>query len=180
MLRVTMCCLVGLASGTPALAQDTTAAPPQARPEDVASVEAVLAATYDVISGPAGQPRDWDRFRSLFAPGARLIPVGCDSTRTTCRSRPRTPDEFARDAGEYFKNNAFYEREAHRVVEQYGHIAHAFSTYESRNAPDAKPFVRGINSFQLFHDGKRWWVVTIFWNDEGSAGAIPARYLPRP
>ena len=178
MRGVIVWCLLSLALGTPALAQDTTAAPPQARPEDVSSVEAILAATYDVISGPAGAPRDWDRFRSLFVPGARLIPVGCD-TAGNCRMRGRTPDEFARDAGEYFKNNAFYEREAHRVVEQYGHIAHAFSTYESRSAPDAKPFVRGINSFQLFHDGKRWWVVTIFWNDEGSAGAIPAKYLAR-
>ncbi|MGH7585964.1 MAG: hypothetical protein ACREMH_06935 [Gemmatimonadales bacterium] len=178
MRGVTVCWLLSLALGTPAVAQDTTTAGPQARPEDVASVEAILAATYDVISGPAGT-RDWDRFRSLFAPGARLIPVGCDSTRTTCRSRPRTPEEFARDAGEYFKTNPFYEREAHRVVERYGHIAHAFSTYESRRAPDAEPFVRGINSFQLFHDGKRWWVVNIFWNDEGAAGPIPAHYLPK-
>ena len=109
---------------------------------------------------------------------ARLIPVGCD-TAGNCRIRGRTPEEFATDAGRYFMSNPFYEREAHRVVERYGHIAHAFSTYESRRAPGEEPFVRGINSFQLYWDGKRWWVVTIYWNDEMTAGKIPAQYLPK-
>ena len=97
MRRVTLCGLLALVLGTPAQAQDTAAARPAAGPparlEDVASVEAILAATYEVISGPAG-PRDWDRFRSLFVPGARLIPVGCD-TAGNCRIRGRTPEEFA-------------------------------------------------------------------------------------
>ncbi len=48
---------------------------PVAKPEDVNSPEAILAAVYDVISGAKGQPRDWDRMRSLFIPDARLIPA---------------------------------------------------------------------------------------------------------
>src|SRR3989442_1141650 len=61
-------------SPTPAPAQ-TTPTPPAANPADVATMDSTIAALYDVISGPAGK-RNWDRFRSLFAPGARLIANG--------------------------------------------------------------------------------------------------------
>jgi hypothetical protein len=71
----------------------------------------------------------------------------------------------------------FYESEVSRKVEQFGAIAHVFSTYESRHAPEEKPFSRGINSIQLFNDGKRWWVVTIFWDSERDGLALPEKYL---
>src|SRR5688572_18845337 len=46
--------------------QSPAAAPiPAANPADVASIDAIVAALYDVISGPAGKKRDWDRMRSL-------------------------------------------------------------------------------------------------------------------
>ena len=48
----------------------------QADPKDVASIDAIMKAVYDVISGDAGKLRDWDRFRSLFHKDARLIPSG--------------------------------------------------------------------------------------------------------
>ena len=55
----------------------STAAPavtPAANPKDVQSLDAVVAAIYEVISGPPGA-RDWNRFQSLFAKDARLIAV---------------------------------------------------------------------------------------------------------
>jgi hypothetical protein len=150
---------------------------PGARPADVASAEAILAAVYDAISGPAGAPRDWARFRSLFAADARLIPT----TRVPEGWMPRTQtvEEWIQAADGWFRENAFYEEEIARVVETYGHVTHAFSTYVSRRAPGAEPFARGINSIQLFHDGARWWVVTIMWDHEANAGPVPERYLPR-
>ena len=60
-----------------AMPPDARAVPP-AKPDDVKSIDSIIAATYDVISGPAGD-RDWDRFRSLLIPEARLIPVGAGS-----------------------------------------------------------------------------------------------------
>src|SRR5947209_5410754 len=60
---------------TPTPTPQSTPTPPQAQAKDVDSIEHVIAAVYDVISGPAAAPRDWDRFRSLFYPGARLIPT---------------------------------------------------------------------------------------------------------
>src|SRR6266513_4905401 len=137
-----------------------------ANPSDVNSIDSIIAAVYNVISGPAGKKRDWDRMRSLFIPGARLIPTG-PRQAGSYGSRVLTVDEYIERASGLFEKAGFYETEGARVTEQFGQIAHVFSTYESRHAPgDAKPFQRGINSIQLMHDGTRWWVVTIFWQGE--------------
>jgi hypothetical protein len=161
-------------AAAPCRAQD---APPPAAPADVQSMDAIMHAIYDVISGPAGN-RDWNRFYSLFAPGGRLIPThhhGADSAATI---NAMTPQQFAQQAGEYFSKNPFYEREIAHTAETYGAITQDFSTYASfHEAKDAKPFARGINSFQLFNDGKRWYVVTIYWDAESPANPIPSKYL---
>jgi hypothetical protein len=160
---------------SPAPAQ-TQPALPAANPADVATLDATIAALYDVISGPAGK-RNWDRFRSLFAPGARLIATGVRPTGEVV-SRVMTPEDYAQRNGPYFEKNGFVEREAARRAETFGNIAHVFSTYESRHAKDdAKPFQRGINSIQLMNDGKRWWVVTVFWQGEDEKNPLPQKYL---
>ena len=154
-------------------------APPPADPADVESIDAIMTAVYDVISGDAGVVRDWDRFRSLFAPGATLSPVGRPAAGSTYGRRVVTPDEYARNAGAFLEENGFHEVEIHRVTEQYGVIAHAFSTCGSRRlASDPEPFARGINSFQLLYDGTRWWVVSIYWLQESDEHPIPERYVP--
>ena len=152
-------------------------ATPAADPADVASVDSIIGAVYDVISGPAGKKRNWDRMRSLFLPGARLIPTG-PRPGGGYGSRVLTVDEYIERSSGFFEKEGFYEKEAARVSEQFGEIVHAFSTYESRHAPDdAKPFQRGINSIQLMNDGKRWWIVTIFWQGEDDKTPLPEKYL---
>ena len=152
---------------------------PAADPKDVATMDSIIAALYDVISGPAGQKRNWDRFRSLFVPGARLIPTGRNPQTGEVASRVRTPEEYITRSAPLLEQNGFFEREISRRTEKFGNIAHLFSTYESRHkAEDAKPFARGINSIQLMNDGKRWWVVTIFWQGEDDKTPLPAEYLP--
>jgi len=165
-------------AAAPAEAQAATPQP-AAKPADVASPDAILSATYDVISGPAGQQRDWDRFRSLFVPGARLIPLVPGKAGSGSDTRIITPDEYAKFADAYFQKNGFAEREISRNAERYGNIMQIFSTYESRHdAKDAQPFARGINSFQLFYDGARWWVVTIYWLEETPDNPLPKEFLP--
>ena len=150
---------------------------PVANTVDVATRDGIMHAVYDVISGPAGQKRDWNRMRSLFIPGARLIPTSVRPTGEV-GSRVLTVEDYITRGGSYLETNGFFEREAARRVEQFGNIAHVFSTYESRHkAEDAKPFARGINSFQLMNDGKRWWVVTIFWQEETPKNPLPKQYL---
>jgi hypothetical protein len=162
---------------TPAQKTETPAAVPAANPADVASMDAIIAALYDVISGPAGKKRDWDRMRSLFIPGARLIPTG-PRPGGGVGSRVLTVDEYITRASGFFDKEGFYERESARRTESFGSIAHLFSTYESRHKPDdPQPFQRGINSIQLMNDGQRWWVVTIFWQGEDKEHPLPQKYL---
>jgi hypothetical protein len=149
-----------------------------AKAEDVSSLDAIMSSIYDVISGDAGKARDWDRFRSLCASNARLIPVRKDPKDGSFSLHTYTPEEYIQTASPFMAKQGFFERESARRVEQYGHIAHVFSTYESRHAlTDKEPFARGINSFQLFFDGKRWWIVTIFWDAETPENKIPPKYL---
>jgi hypothetical protein len=149
-------------------------------PADVASIDAIICAAYDVISGPAGKKRDWNRERSLFHPGARLIPTASEAGKVDVDLAPQILDVegFIARAESTFKKGGFYEKEIARRVEQFGQIAHVWSTYESRHDPeDAKPFMRGINSIQLFNDGKRWWILSIYWQHENAAYPIPKKYL---
>ena len=154
--------------------------PSTSKPADVESIDGIIAALYDVISGPAGQKRDWARFHNLFAPGARLIPVvrrGGDGSRLL---RVLTPEEYAAQVGPQLEAGGFFEREIGREMHTFGAIAQVFSAYDSKRQPnDMQPFARGINSIQLANDGKRWWVVTVFWDSERPDQPIPERYLKK-
>ena len=152
-----------------------------ANPADVASIDAIITPAYDSISGQPGK-RDWNRARSLFIPGVRLIPtaenVGEISLGGEIAPHMLDIDGFIGRVGDYIEKNGFFEKEIARRTEQFGHIAHVWSTYESRHkGDDPEPFMRGINSIQLFHDGSRWWIVTIYWQHEGPEHPIPQRYL---
>jgi hypothetical protein len=169
-----------LAAQGQAPAAPTPVAAPAARPADVASIDAILGALYDVISGPAGQKRDWDRMRSLFAPGARLIPTG-RRPDGTYGMRTWDVEQYVATAGASLEKSGFFEREIARRTERFGNVVHAFSTYESRRTlADPTPFARGINSIQLWNDGQRWWVVSVFWEAERPDSQIPAQYLTTP
>ncbi len=154
---------------------------PQPLAADVASVPAIIAALYDVISFPPDGVPDWDRLRSLFAPGGRVIPPkmeGQDGIPVmTVEEFVEWGNQVADGAG--LRSAGFYEKQVACITETFGNIAHVFSTYESRfTAADPEPFERGINSIQLAWHDNRWWTVTIFWDTENSEKPIPQKYLP--
>jgi len=147
---------------------------------DVESIDAIIAATYDVISGPAGKQRDWDRERSLFYPGARLMPTATVAGKNDVELAPQILDveSYIARVEPLFAKSGFYETEIARRVESFGSIAHVWSTYESRrDLSDPEPFMRGINSIQLFNDGRRWWVLSIYWQHESTQQPLPKQYL---
>jgi len=170
--RATLIAIALVGPAAPLWAQGTL----EADPADVESIDAIIAALYDVISGPAGQEREWDRFRSLFVPGAHLVPTVV-TPDGSIRYVVWSPEEYVTRAGPQLEEVGFFEAEIGRVMERFGNISHIFSTYESRLEEDADPVQRGINSIQLFWDGNRWWMVNILWDQEREGTEIPERYL---
>ena len=145
--------------------------------KDVESVDTIIKALYEVISGEKGEERDWDRFRNLFHESGTLRSVNQDKNGEV-KMTVMTPDQYIQRAGPYLINNGFFEREIGRRSENYRFITHIFSTYDSRNSEkDKKPFTRGINSIQLLNSNNRWYVISILWNGETKENPIPRKYL---
>ncbi len=143
---------------------------------DGVTIDSAIAALYDVISGPPG-PRDWDRFKGLFAEDARLAATGMTRAGER-RMRTMTPDGYIEGSGAFLEENGFFEIEIARTVDHFGDIAHAFSTYEARREKDGEVIMRGINSIQLVHTDEGWRILTVFWTQERDDQPIPEEYLP--
>ncbi len=145
--------------------------------KDVESIEAVVGAIYDVISGPAG-PKDWARERFLMHPSARMMRgLPADSQAGT----PPTPglavfstEQFIEHARSRVENEDFYEYETGREVFRFGRLAHVVSAYASTHALGKAPFARGINSILLWFDAGRWWVMSVLWDWAGEGNQNPA------
>src|SRR5256886_12504503 len=113
---------------------------------------------YDVITGPAGQPRQWSRDRSLYIPDLRFVATGVAKGRPY--ARVMTHQDFVDGSDSSFVHDGFFEREIHRVTRTFGNIVQVFSTYEEHRTADGPVEGRGINALQLFWDGTRWWVAS--------------------
>lgn len=182
-LALSLCLFLPLALPFAASAQAPRAATdqplllpvPAAAAKDVESIESILAALYEVISGDPGTPRDWNRFRSLFVPTARMMPL-LPRGDGQVGVRMLAPNDYVASSGPLLVEKGFHERELARRIERFGHMAHVFSTYEGRIVKDDHT-MRGINSIQLMHDGKRWWVVSLMWEAESDAVKLPEQYL---
>jgi hypothetical protein len=145
--------------------------------EDVSTIDGMVKAYYDVISGPAGKPREWSRDRTLYIRDLRFVDVGVDKDG---KPLPRivSHQEYVDSTDPAFVARGFYEKEIHRVSERFGPIVHVWSTYESRRDEAGPVIARGINSIELFWDGKRWWIANAIWTDESKENPIPKEYLP--
>jgi hypothetical protein len=154
---------------------------------DVDTVEHLVSSLYDVISGPAGKPRDWDRFRSLFLPDGRLGVIRADAPAKDNQPARhgdavfRTPDVYVERNDPYFKTNGFFERGIANRVEEFGNLVQVWSTYESRHTmADSAPFARGINSIQIVRAQGRFWLANVMWDDERPGLTLPEKYLRAP
>lgn len=144
----------------------------------VQTLDGTINSLYSVISGEKEEKRDWDFFKFLFKPGAKLIPSAKKDSLYVARYL--SPDDYINSSGKWLLENGFIEKEISRKVEQFGNIAHVFSTYEAYNSEsDKQPFMRGINSIQLLYDNYRWWIVNVYWMQESPENPIPSEYLKK-
>lgn len=163
-------CLISLLSAIITLAQDKN------EPKDVQSIQNILVALYDVISGEAGEERNWERMKNLFKSNARLNAVG-KNRQGEIAFVSMTLDEYIERNAHFFKNKGFFESEISKKVDRFGNIAQVFSTYEARFEKEGRVFMRGINSIQLAYEGGRWWIINVLWNAESEEYPIPENYL---
>ena len=145
-----------------------------ADPADVATLDGIMAAFYDIVSHDANEPVDWARDSTLYLADLRFRIA--QPTPDGMRVRILDHGAFATLFGD--ATEAFYEREVHRVTHRFGPIAQVWSTYEWRTTPDGPAGGRGINAIDLYFDGARWWIGSASWTAETPANPIPAEYLP--
>lgn len=146
---------------------------------NVKTLDSTIETLYGVISGEKGKARDWDLFKYLFHPDAKLIPSGKNQAGVIGATF-MTPDGYISRAGKMLVDTGFFEKESHRTVDTFGNITQVFSTYNSYNNESMDtPFARGINSIQLLNDGNRWWIINIYWMQESEENPIPEKYLPK-
>lgn len=145
-------------------------------PADVADLDGIIGAYYDVISGAAGEAADRERDAWLHHPDA-LVAISGVNPEGEAFVRTMSLDEY-HDAFGGTREAPFYEWEIHREVRRFGNIAHVWSTYASSAESGGEPFARGINSIQLYHDGSRWWIMGWIFDSERAGNDIPREFLP--
>jgi hypothetical protein len=149
----------------------------EARPEDVRSIDSIIRASYETISGPAGQPRQWGRDRTLYISNAYYVQTGVDPKTGKVVSHGMTYQEYADSAGPDLEKYGYFEREIGRTIRVFGHVASSMSAWEARTEANGKVIARGVNSIQLINDGKRWWITSINWDEETPDNPIPRDLL---
>ena len=147
------------------------------RPEDVATLDGIIKAFYETISGPAGKPREWARDRTLYIPDVRFVSM--DQRDGKPHAEIMDHQTYVDRTDGFFVREGFFENEIHRVTKSFGNVTHVFSTYEMRTSPTEPVTGRGVNSIQLYNDGKRWWIISAAWDDERMDNPIPPELLPK-
>jgi hypothetical protein len=146
------------------------------RAEDVSTLDGVIKAFYEVVSGPVGEPRQWSRDRTLHIPGVRFVSMSVNAKGEPV-AHVMDHQQFVDASDDYVTSKGFFEGEIHRETKRFGNIAHIFSTYESRITKDGPVIARGVNSIELFWDGKRWWIAGAIWDEERKGNPLPKDLL---
>ena len=159
---------------------DLTSSPdlPAAAPADVSSIQNIVKAFYSAISAPAGGKLDRSRLHSLFVPSGRIAVGLPPSASRAANVVFLTLDQYADGSDSQTAKSGFFDANPANQIEQFGVMAHVYSTYESRSqAEDARPMARGIKSFELLHSAGRWYIVQVYWDSERPDNPLPDRYL---
>jgi hypothetical protein len=152
-------------------------------PANYQTIDGIMTELYASVTREPGQPFQWDRLRAVMLPGAVMLP---QRRQTQGESRMMSVDDFIawidngwRDIIGTERDQGFYERQTNLVIDEYGDIAQAFTTYEKGPWEPRQVQGRGINAVQLVKREGRWWILSITWDEENTAGPLPAKYRGR-
>lgn len=148
--------------------------------QNLGTVDGIIHSLYDDISGPVGEDRNWNDFRNLFAENARMYIAAPDKENGSVL-KSITPEEYAERNKTRLSDIGFNEDELYRITNTYGAGTQIFSTYESHftNKDGEQEITKGINNIQLYFDGERYFIVSIFWDANAKNIEVPDRYLPK-
>lgn len=148
--------------------------PIEVDPKDVSTIDGIVKAFYETISGGKGVPRQWSRDRTLYTPDVRFVAMSERDGKV--RASVMNHSQYVNSSNEFFVAEGFVEKEINRITRRFGNIAHVFSVYEFVTE-DKKQKGRGVNSIELFWDGSRWWISAVSWDEERAGNPIPKEFL---
>jgi hypothetical protein len=147
---------------------------------DYDTVEGIMTELYASVTREPGKPFEWDRLRAIMLPEGIMLP---QREQTQGQSRIMNVNSFIAWIDEGWnpiigtsQDRGFFERQTNLIVEQFGNIAHAFTTYEKGPYEPRSVQARGINSVQLLRRDGRWYILSITWDEENSGGPLPGKY----
>ena len=148
----------------------------EADPKDVSTIDGIIKAFYETISGGKGVERQWSRDKTLYLPDVRFVAM----SETDGKIRPSVMNHsnYVNSSNDFFVNEGFTEKEIGRITRKFGNIAHVFSSYEFWTEGKTEK-TRGVNSIELFWDGTRWWISAVSWDEERENNKIPKEFLPK-
>ncbi|HEY0050119.1 MAG TPA: hypothetical protein VGB68_12570 [Pyrinomonadaceae bacterium] len=144
--------------------------------EDVGSIDGIVKAFYEVISGGVGVPRQWSRDKTLYIADVRF--VGMSERGGKIVADVMNHRQYVEGSNDFFVREGFVEKEIKRVVRKFGNMAQVFSSYEFSTSGKQKISGRGLNSIEMFFDGKRWWISAVTWEEERASNPLPKEFLP--
>jgi hypothetical protein len=158
-----------------AMADTLFAQAPVANPADVGTIADILRVSYEVISGPAGTPRQWRRDSTLYSPTATFIAMSERDGKAVVTTM--TAEEYRRKNNEDFVKNGLFETEIGSRIERFGNVAFVRSITESRRTPTGPVDGRYVNYVSLYWDGSRWWISGFVWDEERPNNPIPKAWI---
>lgn len=151
-----------------------------AKPEDVDTIEGIVKASYETISGDVGVPRQWGRDRTLFDANVRFVAIETDPKNGVLPPSSFTEQGLADRTDAFMVKEGFTERELAHDIHRFGNVATVLSSYEGKVSSTGKVVTRGVNIFQLYYDGKRWWILSMVWDRERPDNPIPPELQSKP
>ena len=142
--------------------------------KDVATIDGIMKASYEVVSGEAGAFRTWERDLSLHNPNA--VYSFQEEVQGKLQQVSMSLKDFHKETDTIVAKTAFYEGEINREVRVFGNIAHVWSTYETRLVKNGPVVRRGINSVQLYYSENRWWIISWTFDKERGSIKIPQTF----
>ncbi|WP_294328921.1 hypothetical protein [uncultured Chryseobacterium sp.] len=140
--------------------------------KDAKTIDAIMKASYEVVSGEKGAKRQWERDQYLHHPKA--VYSYFDKEKQV--QATLTLQEFHQATDDMVFNTAFYENEINREVRVFGNIAQVWSTYETRLEKNGQVKRRGINSIQLIFENNRWYIISWIFSGETDKNIIPKTF----